>query len=233
MAAPAGPQHDEQAGELVHDGAGPALDPNGPAVAPVHEVLRSATPVSGRAFGADPLGGTSAGDDVTEVLRRRQGRGDTLPTDVAQNLGEKLGTPLDDVRVHHDQEADGVARSMQATAFTFGTDIYFSRGTYDPHGKGGQHLLAHELAHVSQHRRGGGGGASSRAVRSSAVPTTRPRPRPTGSPPTSSPASPPPARPPSPTRCAAAATAMSSIARPATSSPSASRRRPSASRTAS
>ena len=160
MGTSAGRQHDEQAGEHVHDDARPALDPNGPTVAPVHEVLRSATPVGGRAFGNDPLGGTSAGDDVTEVLRRRQGRGDTLPTDVAQNLGEKLGTPLDDVRVHHDQEADGVARSMQATAFTYGTDIYFTRGTYDPHGKGGQHLLAHELAHVTQHRRGGGGGAS-------------------------------------------------------------------------
>jgi hypothetical protein len=54
------------------------------------------------------------------------------------------------VRVHTDQQADQLNRSVQAKAFTIGSDIYFRKGNYGPSSAGGQELLAHELTHVVQ-----------------------------------------------------------------------------------
>ncbi|MDQ1713567.1 MAG: hypothetical protein QOE45_3017 [Frankiaceae bacterium] len=101
--------------------------------------------------GADPLGGTAVGGGVMEVLQRRRGGGSGLPVDLAASMGSAFGGhDFSGVRVHADGEADTVARSLQAKAFTHGNDIYFSSGTYDPGSEGGQHLLAHELTHVVQ-----------------------------------------------------------------------------------
>jgi len=47
------------------------------------------------------------------------------------------------VRVHNGEDADAEARSLDARAFTFGSDITFARGQVTPS------LLAHELAHVA------------------------------------------------------------------------------------
>src|SRR6266702_154580 len=41
-------------------------------------------------------------------------------------------------------------RSVQATAFTHGADIYFGERSYSPGTAAGQRLLAHELAHTQQ-----------------------------------------------------------------------------------
>lgn len=43
-------------------------------------------------------------------------------------------------------------------ALTEGTDVHFAPGTYQPGTPGGDHLIAHELAHVAQQRRGPIGG---------------------------------------------------------------------------
>ncbi len=43
-----------------------------------------------------------------------------------------------------------MSRDIQAEAFTHGSDIYFNRSKFNPGGKGGRHLLAHELTHVVQ-----------------------------------------------------------------------------------
>ena len=61
-----------------------------------------------------------------------------------------FGVSMGDVRVHTDAESGELARQMHSTAFTLGSDIYFSRGSYAPSTARGQHLLAHELAHVAQ-----------------------------------------------------------------------------------
>src|SRR5581483_9867662 len=100
--------------------------------APEHEPPTSVPALAGLASGppSDPLGGTTASHDVTAALRRRQGRGQALPTDVAQNFGDRLGADLSGVRVHADGEADTIAKSVQATAFTHGSDVYFAKGAY-------------------------------------------------------------------------------------------------------
>jgi hypothetical protein len=54
------------------------------------------------------------------------------------------------VRIHTGAWAEGAARSVGALAYTLGSDIVFGAGRYQPHSADGQHLVAHELAHVVQ-----------------------------------------------------------------------------------
>ena len=109
---------------------------------------------------ADSLGGTRVAASTLEVLRRRQGRGRALPEALAQPLSEHFNVDLSNVRVHADAEAAEVSRSLQATAFTHGNDVYFGDGAYRPDSAGGRHLLAHELAHVAQNAAAGGSSSS-------------------------------------------------------------------------
>ena len=147
------PQHDEPA-HLTSSAPVPAAPTlsSGPVA-----------PVVGRAFGgvADALGGSAVVADTAAALRRRRGQGQALPADVATRFGEQFGADFSGVRVHTDGEASRIARSVQATAFTHGRDIYFSQGTYSPASASGQHLLAHELTHVVQQQtaRSSAGGA--------------------------------------------------------------------------
>lgn len=106
-------------------------------------VLRQANP-------ADVLGGTAVGPDIATMLARRRGRGARLPDQIARSMGEVMGADLSDVRVHTGTEAAMLARSVQATAFTHGADIYFGERNYSPGTAAGQRLLAHELAHTQQ-----------------------------------------------------------------------------------
>jgi len=69
------------------------------------------------------------------------------------------------VKVHADPQADSLNRSLSAKAFTTGSDIFFSQGTYNPATSGGKELLAHELTHVVQQ---GGATQSSGAIQSKA-----------------------------------------------------------------
>jgi hypothetical protein len=106
-------------------------------------ILRQADP-------ADVLGGTAVGPDIATMLARRRGRGERLPDQIARSMGEAMGADLSDVRVHTGTEAAMLARSVQATAFTHGADIYFGERSYSPGTVAGQRLLAHELAHTQQ-----------------------------------------------------------------------------------
>src|SRR5207248_683463 len=65
-----------------------------------------------------------------------------------------LGADLSGVRVHTDPEADHLARSVDATAFTSGSDIFFRQGAYEPGSSAGMKTLAHEAAHTVQQASG-------------------------------------------------------------------------------
>ena len=56
------------------------------------------------------------------------------------------------MRVHTDDKADQLNRSVSARAFATGTDVYFAKGEYSPGSASGDKLIAHELAHVVQQR---------------------------------------------------------------------------------
>jgi hypothetical protein len=57
---------------------------------------------------------------------------------------------LEHVRIHEDRATSDLARSMGARAFTVGNNIGFGVGQYSSRAASGEHLLAHELAHVAQ-----------------------------------------------------------------------------------
>jgi hypothetical protein len=65
----------------------------------------------------------------------------------------RLGHDFSNVRVHSDARADASARSVDALAYTLGTNVVFRSGRYAPHTRAGRALLAHELTHVVQAKR--------------------------------------------------------------------------------
>src|SRR5690606_10069691 len=54
------------------------------------------------------------------------------------------------VNIHTDSQAVEMNKSLGAQAFTYGNDIYFNQGKYNPDSASGKHLLAHELTHTIQ-----------------------------------------------------------------------------------
>jgi hypothetical protein len=96
--------------------------------------------------------------DTDRAIRAARGRGAPLDDTVRRTMEAGLGTDLSEVRIHADRGAADLSNRIQAKAFTTGSDVFFSRGAYAPSTPGGQHLLAHELAHVVQQRGGDTGG---------------------------------------------------------------------------
>jgi hypothetical protein len=82
------------------------------------------------------------------------GGGTPLDTDTRAMMEDRLGQDFSDVRVHTDQKADESARSINAQAYTVGTDVVFRSGSYSPGSESGQRVLAHELTHVVQQKAG-------------------------------------------------------------------------------
>lgn len=102
--------------------------------------------------GGGLLDGGRVHPDVGAQIAARRGRGAPLPADVQAAMSSALGDSFGDVRVHADPLAGALARSVQARAFTTGTDIFFAGDSYEPGSPQGRALLAHELAHVVQQR---------------------------------------------------------------------------------
>jgi hypothetical protein len=121
-------------------------------------VERLASSMGNQAFGVIARDGAgilpdgTAHPEVVAALSRRRGYGEPLEEGVRTDLETKFGESFHDVRIHKDGEADALARSVSATAFTTGTDIYFAEGKFDTESAEGKELLAHEVAHVSQQR---------------------------------------------------------------------------------
>ena len=66
----------------------------------------------------------------------------------------RFGADFSRVRVHDDGAAARAARALHARAFTLGHDIAFASGERSPGTLARDRLIAHELAHVVQQRRG-------------------------------------------------------------------------------
>lgn len=88
--------------------------------------------------------------DFSSRLQSSKGGGAPLPADVSSSMGEAMGADFSGVRVHTGSEAAGMSQSIQAQAFTHGSDIYFNEGKYDTGSTDGKRLLAHELVHTVQ-----------------------------------------------------------------------------------
>jgi hypothetical protein len=95
-------------------------------------------------------GGIFSGQAQQGLVKSLPSSGEPLPESTRAFFEPRIGRDLSDVRVHTGPTADKLARSINAEAFTRGTDLVFRRGRYDPDIGAGKKLLAHELTHVVQ-----------------------------------------------------------------------------------
>lgn len=99
--------------------------------------------------GAGPLD-----PEIENDIRGAQGGGRPLDDHVRTDMESHMGVDLSSVRVHADSRGDALSRSVQADAFTTGSDVFFRDGKYSPDSSDGRKLLAHELTHVVQQASG-------------------------------------------------------------------------------
>ena len=93
---------------------------------------------------------TGNGVEAFRVPLRQKSGGLPLPDDVRSKMETAFSADFSDVRVHIGREAS----SLGAIAYTWGTNIHFAPGQYNPHTLQGQKLLGHELWHVLQQKSG-------------------------------------------------------------------------------
>jgi hypothetical protein len=88
--------------------------------------------------------------DFESRINRLEGGGEPLPKSVRTFFEPRFGHDFSQVRVHANVEAANMAQSVNARAFTVGSDVVFGAGRFAPKAPEGQKLLAHELSHVVQ-----------------------------------------------------------------------------------
>jgi len=84
---------------------------------------------------------------VSDVLRSP---GHPLDSVTRAFFEPRFGRDFSNVRVHTDSHAADSARSINAHAYTAGSDIVFAPRQYSPDSGEGKRLIAHELTHVVQ-----------------------------------------------------------------------------------
>jgi Domain of unknown function (DUF4157) len=110
-----------------------------------------------------PAAHSSVVSNVEQDIERARGSVRPLPGDLRLRMEQSFGADFSGVRVHADADSDRLNRSLQARAFTTGTDLFFRGGEYSPNSRQGQQLIAHELTHVVQ-QGGGNSGANGPSV---------------------------------------------------------------------
>jgi outer membrane protein OmpA-like peptidoglycan-associated protein len=84
---------------------------------------------------------------VRDVL---QSPGRPLDAPTRTYFERRFGHDFSNVRVHTDSRATASAAAIGASAYTYGSNIVFGAGRYEPGTSAGRRLLAHELTHVIQ-----------------------------------------------------------------------------------
>src|SRR5579859_3933852 len=115
----------------------------------VRRLIQRAIPPEQREGPSGAQGGEVSAD-LEQRLEAARGGGRPLDQGLGARVGGALGADFSGVRVHTGPAADDLSRALGATAFTTGSDIFFSQGAYQPETQSGQKLLAHELTHVVQ-----------------------------------------------------------------------------------
>lgn len=83
-------------------------------------------------------------------LAASKGNGDPMSGVLRRQMESSFGADFSGVRLHHDNSAAEMSKSLNAQAFTHGSDIYFNSNKYNVNSTAGKHLLAHELTHTIQ-----------------------------------------------------------------------------------
>jgi uncharacterized protein YukE len=95
-------------------------------------------------------GDTAVDGDLEREIQSVTSGGQSLPRATREYFESRFDRDFSDVRIHTGERADEAARSIDAEAFTHGTDIVFRNGAYQPGTEAGKRLLGHELTHVVQ-----------------------------------------------------------------------------------
>lgn len=95
-------------------------------------------------------GGFEVDGDIEQQINETRGQGHKLDNTTRSQFERAMGHDFSRVTIHTGDQASQLSRSVEAKAFTTGSDIYFGEGQYNPHTTEGQQLLAHELTHVVQ-----------------------------------------------------------------------------------
>jgi hypothetical protein len=92
-------------------------------------------------------GETGVPESVRDVI---SSSGQPLDASIQRAMEDRMGDSIGDVRIHTGPRAAEACEEINARAFTVGNHVAFNSGEYDPECAEGQHVLAHELAHVRQ-----------------------------------------------------------------------------------
>ena len=95
-------------------------------------------------------GGARDKDVEPEEIQSQLGAGQPLDAQVKGRMETAFGHDFSRVRVHANTNAAVLTSSLNARAFTVGTDVGFATDEYKPGTLIGDALIAHELAHVVQ-----------------------------------------------------------------------------------
>ena len=98
-----------------------------------------------------PAGDTGVPEPVRDVI---SSTGHSLDPAIQRAMENRMDDSFSDVQIHTGSQAAAACESINARAFTVGNHIAFNSGEYDPSSPEGQHVLAHELAHVRQQTQG-------------------------------------------------------------------------------
>ena len=90
----------------------------------------------------------TSGADLVSATVRQSGR--PLDSDSRNFFEPRFGRDFGAVRIHTNAQAADSARSINARAYTVGSNVVFNSGQYTPQSDQGRRLLAHELTHVVQ-----------------------------------------------------------------------------------
>ena len=124
-----------------------------PATISFHQAIKNRTQ-SGTVGAVKPGGAIqrsgAVGSESFQVNLRPASGGQTLPPEIQTKMESAFNADFSDVRIHVGREASSVG----AIAFTWGSNLHFAPGQYNPHSVQGQQLIGHELAHVLQQRQG-------------------------------------------------------------------------------
>lgn len=99
---------------------------------------------------SDGISKNSVSSTFAKTLNQTKNSGSPLPEKTQKSMSSKMGSSFKDVRIHKGKEADSMSKEINAKAFTYGRDIYFKEGHFQPDSKEGQKLIAHELVHTRQ-----------------------------------------------------------------------------------
>lgn len=108
----------------------------------------ASAPAPGKRTLTEQAGGSSLDGALDRKLA--SGGGAPLSPDVAQQAKGAYGVDMGGVRVHHDAESGAMADAQGFQAMSYGSDLFFKPGAYQPETQDGRFVVMHELAHVAQ-----------------------------------------------------------------------------------